>query len=99
MSASEYWTKAETLMAEHQYLTAGEIADELTKAGYILANAPLLWLRVVRVGVAASPSASPKGPGHQRLMVMAAWSPRRIGECSAPTSKLLMLKSSRRSLR
>lgn len=34
--SAEYWTKAETLMAEHQYLTAGEIADELTKAGYIL---------------------------------------------------------------
>ncbi|WP_330253110.1 hypothetical protein OG874_00395 [Nocardia sp. NBC_00565] len=36
MSASEHWSKAETLMAEHQYLTAAEIADELASAGYIL---------------------------------------------------------------
>lgn len=37
MSASEYWSKAEALMAEYQFLTPGEIADELAAAGYILA--------------------------------------------------------------
>lgn len=36
MSAWEYWSKAETLMAEHQFEPA-EIADELVDAGYILA--------------------------------------------------------------
>lgn len=39
MSASEYWSKAETLLAEYQFLlpNAGELADELIQAGYVLA--------------------------------------------------------------
>lgn len=38
MSASEYWSKAESLMAEYQFLDATELADELAQAGYILAT-------------------------------------------------------------
>jgi hypothetical protein len=38
MSASEYWSKAEALMAEYRFLDAGEIADELADAGFILAT-------------------------------------------------------------
>lgn len=37
MSASEYWSKAESLMAEYQFLSAAELADELSEAGYVLA--------------------------------------------------------------
>lgn len=36
MSAWEYWSKAEALLAEHQSLSPDEIADELVEAGYIL---------------------------------------------------------------
>ncbi|MFE2998686.1 hypothetical protein ACFXG4_27250 [Nocardia sp. NPDC059246] len=36
MSAWEYWDKAEALMAEYRFLSAGELADELVDAGYIL---------------------------------------------------------------
>jgi hypothetical protein len=36
VSASEYWSKAEALLAEHQSFTADEIADELSEARYIL---------------------------------------------------------------
>jgi hypothetical protein len=38
MSASEYWSKAESLLAEYQFLSAAELAEELTDAGYILAT-------------------------------------------------------------
>lgn len=38
MSASEYWSKAESLMAEYQFLDADELADELIEAGYVLAT-------------------------------------------------------------
>lgn len=37
MSAWEYWSKAERLMAEYRFFSAGEIADELRDAGCILA--------------------------------------------------------------
>lgn len=37
MSAWEYWSKAEALMAENQFLKPAEIADELVDAGYVLA--------------------------------------------------------------
>ena len=37
MSAWEYRSKAEALMAEYQFLSAAELADELAEAGYILA--------------------------------------------------------------
>ncbi|WP_305780036.1 hypothetical protein [Nocardia nova] len=36
MSAWEYRSKAETLMAEYRFLAAGELADELAEAGYII---------------------------------------------------------------
>jgi len=36
VSAWEYWSKAERLLSESQFLTPGEIADELAGAGYIL---------------------------------------------------------------
>lgn len=37
MSAWEYWSKAEALIAENQSLTADELADELVGESYILA--------------------------------------------------------------
>lgn len=37
MSAWEYWSKAEALMADNQFLAAAELADELIEAGYISA--------------------------------------------------------------
>lgn len=36
MSAWEYRSKAEELIAEHRFLDAGELADELVEAGFIL---------------------------------------------------------------
>lgn len=38
MSAYEYRSKAEALMAEYRFLDAGELADELVDEGYILAT-------------------------------------------------------------
>lgn len=37
MSAWEYRSKAEALMAEYRFLDASELADELVDVGYILA--------------------------------------------------------------
>ncbi|WP_227979955.1 hypothetical protein [Nocardia spumae] len=37
MSAWEYRSKAEALMADNQFLAADELADELVEAGYISA--------------------------------------------------------------
>lgn len=36
MSAWEYRSKAEELIAEHRFLDAGELADQLAEAGFIL---------------------------------------------------------------